>query len=426
MINEIIIHVGMHKTGSSSIQETFSNIPMEEVEYLSLGSSNHSGFFSTLLSKKPENYHTHRRNGLNKTQVRELQQSYMEKLHTVLQGVTKKIALISAEDLSSSSNEYSELEYLKDILSPYCRRIRLIGYVRPPAGYMQSAFQQRMKSGGKKIFDLEKVYPYYQKSFMKMDAIFGKENVEFILFSRDSLHGGDVVQDFASRIGVTVAPSKIVRTNESLSLEATALLFVFRCYGGALEGYKGYNRDNNLLLAVLKRIGNKKLVFSEAALMPVFEANHNDIEWMSQRLGSSILEESDNSLQTIANEQDLLNVAYENRLAIWSLLEQEEALSRSSEGLAKLVDRLYILHAKDNPPLQLPEYSLFNPAQLESIATSNNEPVNVLKILADALEKNGQQAVAQSVRQSKKKASRLIGESSGMQAANNKHSDLRK
>ena len=237
----------MHKTGSSSIQETFSNIPMEEIEYLSLGSSNHSGFFSTLLAKKPENYHTHRKNGLNKTQARELQQSYMEKLHTVLQGVTKKIVLISAEDLSSSSTEYSELEYLKEILSPYCRRIRLIGYVRPPAGYMQSAFQQRMKSGGQKVFDLEKVYPYYQKSFMKMDAVFGKENVEFILFSRDSLHNGDVVQDFAHRIGVTVEPNQIVRTNESLSLEATALLFVFRCFGGSVEGYKGYNRDNNLL-----------------------------------------------------------------------------------------------------------------------------------------------------------------------------------
>ena len=147
---------------------------------------------------------------------------------------------------------------------------------------------------------------------------------------------------------------------------------------------------------------------------------------MSQRLGSSILEVSDNSLQTIASEQDLLNVAYENRLAIWSLLEQKEALSRSGEGLAKLVDRLYILYAKNVSPLQLPEYALFNSEQLETIVTSKSEPVNLLNILADALEKNGQQAVAQSVRQSKKKASRLIGESSGMQTANNKHSDLRK
>lgn len=228
MINEIIVHVGIHKTGSSSIQEILSKTPMEDVEYLSLGSSNHSGFFSTLLSKHPENYHAHRKNGLNKSQARELQKSYVEKLHAVLQGVTKSKVLISAEDLSSSGNEYCELEHLKEMLLPHCSRIRLIGYVRPPAGYMQSAFQQRMKGGGQNFFDLEKVYPYYKQSFTKMDAIFDKENVELIAFKRDSLHHRDVVQDFARRIGVGLETNQVIRTNESLSLEATALLYTLK------------------------------------------------------------------------------------------------------------------------------------------------------------------------------------------------------
>ncbi|AJY51407.1 MULTISPECIES: hypothetical protein [Halomonadaceae] len=412
MIDEIIIHMGMHKTGSSSIQDTFSKISMANVEYLSLGTANHSGFFSTVLLKEPENYHTHRRNGLNKKQVRELQQSYLEKLHKVLEGVRKSKALISAEDLSSSSNQYSEIEYLKKLLSPYCRRIRIIGYVRPPASYMQSAFQQRMKGGGQNVFDLEKVYPYYQLSFEKMDAIFGKENVELIAFNRDSLHNGDVVQDFARRIGVTIDARQIVRTNESLSLEATALLFAFRCFGGKPKGYKGYNRDNNLLIAKLNEVGNQKLLFSELALAPVFEANHQDIEWISQRLGSSILEEPSITHQAIDCEKSLLSSAYVSRLAIWHLLEQVAPLRKDITGLAQLIDQLRTLHAQDISPLELAENTLFTPEKLTNIKSSKSEPVTLLNLLADALEKNGHQSAARGVRGASQRAFHLINRGS--------------
>lgn len=407
MIDEIIVHVGMHKTGSSSIQETLSKVQMQAVEYLSIGPSNHSAFFSTLLSKHPENYHTHRKSGLSKSKVRDLQLLYVKKLHTALQNVTKKKVLISAEDLSSSSNGYSELEYLKELLVSYCKRIRIVGYVRPPAGYMQSAFQQRMKGGGQNVFDLRKVYPCYKQSFAKMDDIFGQENVELIAFKRDSLHNGDVVQDFARRIEVDLDPSKIVRTNESLSLEATALLFVFRHFSGKLAGYKGYNSDNNRLIAALSGLGNQKLVFSESALSSVFEANRSDIEWMSQRLGTSIVEDASTLPQEIGSEKDLFNVAYANRLAIWSLLKQQEVLNKNSKDLAKLVDRLYLMHAVKIAPLRPPENVLFSLAQLELIPTPDIEPESLLNILADALAKNGQQLAAKGVRRASKRAAHL-------------------
>ncbi|WP_339934431.1 hypothetical protein [Vreelandella glaciei] len=412
MIDGIIMHMEMHKTGFSSIQDTFSNILMPNVEHLSLGAANYSGFISTVLSKEPENYHAHRRNGLNKKQVLELQQSYLEKLHKVLAGVRKSNALISAEDLSTFSKQYSEVECLKKILSPYCRRIRIIGYVRPPASYMQSAFQQRMKGGGQNFFDLEKVYPYYQLSFEKMDAIFGKENVELIAFNRDSLHNGDVVQDFARRIGVTVEPRQIVRTNESLSLEATALLFAFRCFGDKPKGYKGYNRDNNLLIAKLNELGNQKLLFSELALAPVFEANRQDIEWISQRLGSSILEEPNITRQAIDCEQDLLSSAYVNRLAIWHLHEQVVPSRKDITGLAQLIDQLRTLHARDISPLELAENALFTPEKLTDIKSLKSEPVTLLNLLADALEQNGHQSAARGARGASQRAFHLVNRGS--------------
>jgi len=50
MIEEAIIHVGMHKTGSSSIQETLHHLEprrRSSVGYLKLNSPNHSAFFGS-------------------------------------------------------------------------------------------------------------------------------------------------------------------------------------------------------------------------------------------------------------------------------------------------------------------------------------------------------------------------------------------
>ncbi|NYS78426.1 hypothetical protein HZS80_12030 [Halomonas glaciei] len=411
MIEEAIVHVGMHKTGSSSIQDTFSKIEMEEVEYLSLGSANHSGFLATVLSENPQNYHNHIRNGRSLAQVQALKEAYTKRLHEELESVDKPRILISAEYLSRPDGGSGELEYLHSILSQYCRRIRVIGYVRPPIGYMQSAFQQTLKGGANLSFNLNSVYPNYYKRFAKMDVVFGKENVELVAFGKDALHKGDAVQDFALRIGAAVQPKQIIRANESLSLEATALLYTFRRFGSKPIGYEGFSRDNNLLIEILAGIGNQKLVFGEAVVMPVLENYRKDLDWMSERLGRSIIDQLGESPHTISSEENLINVAYNNRMSIWHLLDKNESPTHNAIGIARLVNWLHILNTHDIANYKEPHNTLFSKTQLEEIVSVKGDGQVLLSLLADALKKKAQNQAAKSVRKAAKKASFLLRES---------------
>lgn len=409
MIEEAIVHVGMHKTGSSSIQETLSQIPMHNVEYLSLGSANHSSFLATVLADNPEYYHSHARNSRSVEQVQALKESYTQRLHNALKTTNKSKILLSAEYLSRPNGGDDELAYLKQILLHYCKRIRVIGYVRPPVGYMQSAFQQRLKGGASLVFNLRNVYPNYYKRFAKVDAVFGEENVELVVFTKDSLYNGDVVQDFAQRIGADLTFNQTTRTNESLSQEATALMYALRRFIGEPTGYEGFSRDNNLLIATLTELGDQKLAFAESAVFPVLESNRKDLEWMSRRLGRSFIDSPSSSPHAIGSEEDLLNIAYQNRLAIWQLLQQTEPLTRDTLGIARLVDQLQILHALDMPPLHSPELTLFSPEQLQAIASSVNGPTEVLSTLAEALAKNGSSQLAvRAVNSAAQRALRLV------------------
>lgn len=411
MIEEAIVHVGMHKTGSSSIQDTFSKISMEEIQYLSLGSYNHSGFLATLLSDNPENYHSHARNARTTIQVQALKESYTQQLHDALKKTKKSRILISAEYLSKPKGGKDELTYLKNLLLAYCKRIRVIGYVRPPVGYMQSSFQQRLKGGRTHTFDLHSGYPYYHKRFSIIDDVFGKDNVDLVAFRKDSLHNGDVVQDFANRIGVALSPEKIVRTNESLSLEATALLYTFRRFESTSSGYKGFNKDNKILIEALATLKGQKLSFTESAVGSVLKNNQKDIDWMSERLGISILDEPSASDQAISSEEDLFKVADANRMTVWKLLKQSTPLTRGSKGLSQLVDWLHALRARDIPTLQSPEHTLFTSAQLKALLATDGAPASVLNTLAEAFAKNGQHTAARSVRIASKRAANLLDKS---------------
>lgn len=148
MIEEAIVHVGMHKTGSSSIQATLHNLASEPdapAGYLKLNSPNHSGFFMTLLSEKPEEYHAHKLNGRTKEEAKEIQKRFERDLEDALSVFDSRVLIISAEDLSAPSVTENMLGRLKGILSRYCHSLRVVGYVRPPVAYMQSAFQERLK-----------------------------------------------------------------------------------------------------------------------------------------------------------------------------------------------------------------------------------------------------------------------------------------
>ncbi|GAB2718977.1 hypothetical protein [Halomonas garicola] len=349
MIEEAIVHVGMHKTGSSSIQATLHNLASEPgapAGYLKLNSPNHSGFFMTLLSEKPEEYHAHKLNGRTKQEAKEIQKRFERDLEYALSVFDSRVLIISAEDLSAPGMTENMLGRLKNILSRYCCSVRVVGYVRPPVAYMQSAFQQRLKGGDQYGLDVKKLWPHYRKRFQTLDRVFGKEKVDLVPFLPGSLYQGDVVLDFARRAGVELTEEDLVRTNESISLEACASLFAMRKLQKAAP-YGGYTTDNNRLVEAASQLGSEKLVFSQKLVQPVLQAHQADLNWINDRLGQSIEDAPRVAKASIGTEADLLEVAVANGRSLWQLLEDEAIEHNGEPSTPELVNRLGLLTAQN-------------------------------------------------------------------------------
>ena len=162
---------------------------------------------------------------------------------------------------------------------------------------MASVFQQRVKGGkaGSGKFNPKGYWPRYRQCFEPLDQVFGRENVTFRKFDRKTLKNGSVVDDLAGFVGIPVPHNSSQLENESLSLEALALLFVQRKFGrGRATGFRSAQVQNNKVLDILAGIGKEKIQFAPELVLPIVAANEADLEWMERRLSEPLRETPEN------------------------------------------------------------------------------------------------------------------------------------
>src|SRR4029079_5237682 len=128
------------------------------------------------------------------------------------------------------------VERMREFFDERCDKLSIVGYVRPPAGFVTSAFQERVKGGSLRRFDVASGYRNYQNCFGKFDAVFGRERVHLWKFDPPSFPDGCAVRDFCARLGIALPARRIRRLNESLSREMVSLLYIFS-HQRQLRGY---------------------------------------------------------------------------------------------------------------------------------------------------------------------------------------------
>ena len=279
---KLVLHIGMHKTGSTSIQKTFDNYARGGIYYLGFFNPNHSALYPTLFMENPEKYGAHKKNNRSMAEVEELKARFSKKIETFIDGLPDDATVVSsAEDLIML--KASELKALKAWAEKRFSQIHVIGYVRPPASLMTSSIQQRIVGGVKSQFS--DLYPRYRQKFERFDDVFGRENVELVKFDKASLMHGDVVRDFAARIGADLPPTEVETANESRSLETTAVLYAQRALGRGWMKYPGSPRDNNTLVSRLKSLGGGKIVLDPDVMAEILAEQADDLDWITERLG---------------------------------------------------------------------------------------------------------------------------------------------
>jgi len=343
MTRTLYIHIGMHKTGSSSIQKSFDDFESDTITYIKLARPNHSATYSTVFMQKPERFIGHKRKKRSVDDVMLLRARQVQRLEQSIAQGDGRDMITSAESISLL--ERDEVASMRDFFARYFTEIKVLAYVRPPASYMASALQQRIFGGLRVEFD--SLYPGYRRLFEKFDEVFGRDNVVLCKFDRQQLKDSNVVCDFADRVGVTLEPERIVEANVGLKLESAAILHAHRRFGKHKLQSKKERADNARVAATIGAIGTTKLQLHKRFVLSVLEKNKDDIAWIEDRLGQSLSEDYSSDKQAIASVDRLMSIAGSQLPVLGRIIADEIASTRDDPKLAALaVDLLYSIYAR--------------------------------------------------------------------------------
>ncbi|MDD2223448.1 MAG: hypothetical protein PHF42_08430 [Pseudomonas sp.] len=281
MKKEIFIHVGMHKTGSSSIQASLNKYHANGIRYADLGFVNHSQPLLTAFLENPERYHIHIKNGRSKDQIRAIKEKTLLLLLRELNRPDCEKIIISGEGLSSLS--FKELIVFKEILSKFTEKITVIAYIRDPVSYMSSDFQESVKGG---YSGSELPLPYYREKFEKFLRVFGRKNINFRLFDRRSLVNSSVVSDFCELVNIPYASVVEKAFNESISLDAVRLMYLFNKKGIMSLGDEKLLKARRKMVTLISEVSNEKFLIPENICQAYIDVP--DVQWMEQQTGFSL------------------------------------------------------------------------------------------------------------------------------------------
>jgi hypothetical protein len=302
------IHIGMHKTGSTSIQAVLAAVRGSETwRYVRIdGHPNLNQAAFAMFDSDPQRHAMFVKQGLGAERLAKRREVLRGRLTKVLENCpdgTKVI--ISAEMISLI--DAAGIREMRDFLVPWFNEIRIIGYVRPPMGFKNSIFQEQVKHGKGTFRNMS--VPQYRFRFEKFDKVFGKENVILRKFDPARFPNHCIVADFCEQVGLPAPdPALVERVNESLSREACGILYAYRKFGPGYGVGKMVVRENNRIIAPLLAVRGDKFRFGQAIIRPGSPAESDDLSWMEARLEEALAEEMVEDGDEVNQEAELLKI----------------------------------------------------------------------------------------------------------------------
>lgn len=337
----LILHGGMHKTGSSAIQKyLFEKLDEPDVEYFSFDRANASmgllEAFHTRLARLPR----YKARGSTPEHLEERRGKARERFQRRLKASSKQTVIISAESFSLLN--MAECRDLEMHLREHFSRIKLVLYIRPLYSRIESAFQQKLK---KRFVPLEhKVSPRFKKRISTYDAVFGEDNVIIRPFKPSEFPGNSVVNDFLQVCGLPPTEASTVKANVGLSLPAVQVLYIYR------QHFPVAAEEDDALVAQLSQLEGDRFRLHRDLLQRILSEGDDSYDWLQQRAGLSLYDDTDRVGDQVQSEQDMLSVSdttlrwLEQQTGGLVVANRETALEDIARGLKAWALRL---HAAD-------------------------------------------------------------------------------
>jgi hypothetical protein len=332
----------MHKTGTTSIQNSLKSLDDENFYYARLlGRPNHSLSIHSIFGKhnrvKLRNKHFARKG----VSMKEASAMARADLEASIEAAAGRIMVLSGEAMSNLSVD--ELASLKTFLQ---RRgygeIEVFAYVRAPYGYMSSACQQKVKLGNEASLKIDSSFPRYKIKFSKFDSVFDREHVHLVKFDTDAFDEGNVVLDFIGRTGIPRSSITPTRKNESITKLSAMLRFQYSARVQAGLQKKLGDAVGASLCSRLRSLDPVRFRLAPSFLKPYIDSIREDIEWMEQRLGQSLQEDLTDEESDIYSEDDLMQIIPGINEKLRALL-SAEGVALSADCSEKTDDLLYLI-----------------------------------------------------------------------------------
>ena len=349
-VKNVYLHVGLHKTATSSIQHTmWKNKEILRdlgIYYPFTWKHNHGviieSMFSSneLLLKNTKNIY-YVKVGLNSVdKIKSYTLSNQNKINTELSELECSTVVFSGEAMIEMPSE--SLSSLKHTLHEWFPEatIYVIIYVRERSAYASSFYQQEIKAG--KNATIEMFENLYFDSINKFSDVFSKETIKIIKFEETLSNGRGPVECFLETIGMNEKDIKkidVKRANLGISDKSLEIIAFINERLSMTDGNQfrrgRVNRDTHHL----HKIRGDKYRLDPTVVNSIVELGKKDTAWLNEEYGIDYLNMDLSTKDTGSHFQygqdyyvDVVN-CYDGLTTVLKKLVYEFFLLKSSEDL---------------------------------------------------------------------------------------------
>ena len=371
-----ILHIGMPKTGTSSIQDSmYFGLSDPRFQYISFDGSNSVMVLTPLFNALPENAWAFVYRGWTSQQIEAYKSQILPDLeHLIEQSKAKGAALIFSAELCWYWKQ-EEFEHFRNFMADRGYQVHVFAYIRPWKEWLESMFQQKIKYNVFHTFEIYLVENIrcidYRTGIQVLEGVFGASQVQVHKYDPNTFPDRCVVRHFCQQTGIPFDPIQIRRSNDSLKLPALQFLYAYNKFGPTQEMGDHAMAAKNRLLGILASLQGPALRIHASLIEPIIQDVVEQRAWLEQRLSASFKENlyQHDASTCIREESDLFN--FDPAAVVWLAAVTGNTPVMPTDGVSAAQQIATQMHQLDT--LIQPENYSLNKDQLNPMSKTLSE-----------------------------------------------------